>query len=154
MQLKEILKKEAITIDLKAATKEEVIKELVSLVSDVYAIKGKKELIENVTKREKLGSTGMGQGIAIPHCKYDKIDNIYLAIGISKEGMDFKALDGEPVYIFFILIAPSTSAGPHLKALARISRLLRDEYFCRSLRNANTAQAVYNIVISDDEKHV
>jgi nitrogen PTS system EIIA component len=154
MQLKEILKKEAITIDLKASTKEEVIKELVSLVADMYAIKGKKELIENVTKREKLGSTGMGQGIAIPHCKYDKIDNIYLAIGISKEGVDFKALDGEPVYIFFILIAPSTSAGPHLKALARISRLLRDEYFCRSLRNANTAQAVYNIVISDDEKHL
>ncbi len=153
MQLKEILRKEAILIDLKATTKDEVIKELVELVADTYGIKGKKELVENVIKREKLGSTGMGQGIAIPHCKCEKLENIFLAIGISKEGIDFKALDGEPVYIFFILVAPSTSAGPHLKALARISRLLRDEYFCRSLRNAPSAQAVYNIVVSDDEKH-
>ncbi|MBN1493281.1 MAG: PTS sugar transporter subunit IIA [Candidatus Omnitrophica bacterium] len=153
MQLKNVLKKEAILIDMKATTKEDAIEELVSLVCSTYGIKGKKELIDNVIKREKLGSTGMGQGIAIPHCKYDKIDNIYLAIGISREGIDFKALDGEAVYIFFILIAPTASAGPHLKALARISRLLRDEYFCRSLRNSKDVKTVYNIVISDDEKH-
>lgn len=153
MMLKEILKEQAVTIRLAARTKDDVINELVALLADVYKLEKKDIIAESIRKREKLGSTGMGQGIAIPHCKCEHIDRTYLAIGISKDGVDFKALDGEPVHIFFILVAPSVAAGPHLKALARISRLLRDEYFCRSLVNAPDAKMVYKIVITDDEKN-
>jgi len=150
--LKEILRKEAIVTDMKAVTKKEAIEELVAKICSLNAISEQEQITDNILKREKLGSTGMGHGIAIPHCKLDDIDTILVAVGISKEGIDFQSLDGEPVHIFFMLIAPSQSAGPHLKALARISRLLRDEYFCRSLRNTADVGSVYNIIISDDER--
>jgi len=152
MMLKEILRKEAIVTDMKAVTKKEAIEELVAKICSLNAISEQEQITDNILKREKLGSTGMGHGIAIPHCKLDDIDTILVAVGISKEGIDFQSLDGEPVHIFFMLIAPSQSAGPHLKALARISRLLRDEYFCRSLRNTADVGSVYNIIISDDER--
>lgn len=152
MFLKEILDEKAIATDIKARDKEEAIVELSDLLCKAYGLKNKEKISEAIAKREKLGSTGMGHGIAIPHCKIEGIDRLYLGIGISKSGLDFKALDGESVYLFFILIAPASEAGPHLKALARISRLLRDEYFCRSLRNTPSAKNIFQIVITDDEK--
>lgn len=153
MRIKEILREDAIVNNIKATTKENVIKELVSVIAATHKLDGLEgQMVENIIKRETLGSTGIGQGIAIPHCKVEGINEIYLAVGISKDGLDFKALDGELVYIFFMLVAPAGVAGPHLKALARISRLLRDEYFCRSLRNAVDVKNIYNIIISDDER--
>ncbi len=102
--------------------------------------------------RESLGSTAIGQGIAIPHAKSDCVEKLVAAFGISRKGIDFDSLDGEPAHIFFLLVAPQDSAGPHLKALARISRLLKDKYFRDSLRNSPDDKAVVKIISQEDEK--
>ncbi len=151
MMLREILSEKAIQMNLVASKKEEAIEALAVLLCQAYNLTIQREVVEEISKREKLGSTGMGHGIAIPHCKLKGIDKIYLGIGISRQGIDFKALDGEPVHIFFVLIAPADSTGPHLKVLARISRLLRDEYFCRSLIQSPSVKNIYQMVLSDDE---
>ena len=100
--------------------------------------------------REALGSTAIGQGIAIPHGKSDSVDNIVGALGISKQGIDFDSLDGEPAYIFFLLVAPIDSAGPHLKALARISRLLKDKFIRDSLKSVTDEKTMLKIVQQED----
>ncbi len=102
--------------------------------------------------REALGSTAIGQGIAIPHAKSDCMTKLVAAFGLCKKGIDFDSLDGEPAYIFFLLLAPQDSAGPHLKALARISRLLKDKYFRDSLRASVDADSVIKIISQEDEK--
>jgi len=150
MRIEEILEKKAINSNMVFTDKDQAIEGLVAFLCDTYGIEDKEVIVKGIKKREQLGSTGMGQGIAIPHCKHAAIDRLYLAVGICKEGVDFKALDGEKVHIFFMLIAPADSAGPHLKALARISRILRDEYFCRSLIGAKSEQMLYNIVVAED----
>ena len=134
MKISEVLDKRAIKIGLTATTKEEALKELVDILAKVEDIGDPKSILRALVERENLGSTGIGQGIAIPHGKTDKVTRLVAVMGISKAGVDFDALDGEPVYIFFLLVAPKATAGPHLKALAQISRLLRDSYFCELLR--------------------
>lgn len=150
MQLRDILKIETVSIDLEATEKEDVLTELVELISD--KVPDKKKILNILIDRENLGSTGIGQGIAVPHGKTDDTDKIIAALGISKKGVDFNSLDGEPVYIFFLLVAPKASAGPHLKALARISRILRDVSFCDILKKAKDVETVYNLIIKEDEK--
>ena len=100
--------------------------------------------------REALGSTAIGQGIAIPHGKYDSIKKLVGCLGISKRGINFDSLDGEPAYIFFLLVAPVDSAGPHLKALARISRLLKDKYIRETLKTAKDDKSILTIVQQED----
>jgi len=100
--------------------------------------------------REALGSTAIGQGIAIPHGKCDCIKKLVGCLGVSKEGIKFDSLDGEPAYIFFLLIAPVDSAGPHLKALARISRLLKDKYIRENLKTAEGDKSILAIVQQED----
>jgi PTS system nitrogen regulatory IIA component len=104
--------------------------------------------------REALGSTAIGQGIAIPHAKSDCVDKLVAAFGLSKKGVDFDSLDGELAYIFFLLVAPRDSAGPHLKALARISRLLKDKYFRDTLRTCVDEKSVIKIITQEDEKKI
>ena len=131
MKILEFLSKNAISIDLKSTKKEDDIKEMVDLLVDAGDIdkKNRNKLAELLMARENLGSTAIGQGIAIPHTKSDCVNNLIAAFGLSQKGVDFDSLDGEPAYIFFLLVAPPDSAGPHLKALARISRLLKDKFF-------------------------
>jgi PTS system nitrogen regulatory IIA component len=112
------------------------------------------KLIEALMNREALGSTAIGQGIAIPHAKSDSVSKLVASFGLSKKGVDFDSLDGEPAHIFFLLVAPQDSAGPHLKALARISRLLKDKYFRDTLRSASDDKAVVRIISEEDEKKV
>ena len=102
--------------------------------------------------REALGSTGIGQGIGIPHGKTASVKSLVAAFGLSKKGIDFESLDGEPAYIFFLLLAPEESAGPHLKALARISRLLKDKYVRDMLRQAETEKDIIRIITDEDLK--
>jgi len=104
--------------------------------------------------REALGSTAIGQGIAIPHAKSDSVGKLVAAFGLSNKGVDFDSLDGEPAYIFFLLVAPQDSAGPHLKALARISRLLKDKYFRDTLRACEDDKAIIKVITQEDEKRV
>ncbi|HTZ11175.1 MAG TPA: PTS sugar transporter subunit IIA [Candidatus Margulisiibacteriota bacterium] len=156
MQIMDFLSKKAITTDIKSTKKEDVIKELVDVLMNTGDIekRHRNKLIEALMAREALGSTAIGQGIAIPHAKSDCVDKLIAAFGLSKKGVDFDSLDGEPAYIFFLLVAPQDSAGPHLKALARISRLLKDKYFRDTLRNSSDDKSVVKAIIEEDEKKV
>ena len=152
MKIMDFLSKKAITVSLKAGDKEGVIRELVDLLAKADEIKNREELVRALMVRESLGSTGIGQGIGIPHGKSKNIKELVAAFGISQKGVNFDSLDGEPVYLFFLLIAPEESAGPHLKALARISRLLKDKYFRDRLRKAKDEKEVISIIQEEDSK--
>ena len=102
-------------------------------------------------EREELGSTGVGQGVAIPHGKTIAVSDLVSAFGLSKGGVDFDALDGAPVHLFFLLLAPEGAAGSHLKALARISSLLKDKYFRKALIDANSSADVLKIIREEEE---
>src|SRR3989338_2938759 len=114
MKIIDFLNKKAVTSNLKATDKEGVIKELVDLLAGAVDIKDKEELVRSIMARESLGSTGIGQGIGIPHAKSQNAKNLVAAFGLSHKGVDFDSLDGEPAHIFFLLIAPEEFAGPHL----------------------------------------
>jgi len=154
MKIVEFLSAKAITTDLKSNNKEDVIKELVDVLIEAGEVEKDKraKLIEALMARESLGSTAIGQGVAIPHAKSEYVKELIAAFGISKNGVDFDSLDGETVYIFFLLLAPQDSAGPHLKALARISRLLKDKYFRDNLRASSDGNAVIKTISQEDEK--
>ena len=156
MKIMEFLSSQAITMEIQSLKKENVIEELVETLITAGEIdkKYRAKLIEALMGREALGSTAIGQGVAIPHAKCDCVTKLVAAFGLSRKGIDFDSLDGESVYIFFLLVAPQDSAGPHLKALARISRLLKDKYFRESLRNCADAQAVVQIISDEDEKKI
>ena len=141
----------AILVDLTATHKRGVLEELTGLLAKSGKIKDPKAAIEILLERERLGSTGIGQGIAIPHAKTDQTGQIAAAFGLSRRGVNFDALDGEPVYIFFLLVAPPDAAGLHLKALARISRLLKDKFFRQSLRDVKDAAEVVRIIKEEDQ---
>lgn len=152
MKIMDFLNKKAVTTSLKAADKEGIVRELVDLLAKADEIKNKEELIKALLTRESLGSTGIGQGIGIPHAKSQNVKSLVAAFGLSQKGVNFDSLDGEPVYIFFLLIAPEESAGPHLKALARISRMLKDKFFREMLRKAKDEKEILHIIQEEDSK--
>jgi len=153
MKIMDFLNKKAISADLKARDKEGAVKELVDLLVRAGVIKGKKEeIVKILMAREALGSTGIGQGIGIPHGKSPQIKSLVAAFGLSKNGVDFESLDGEPTHMFFLLLAPEDSAGPHLKALARISRLLKDKYIREMLKKAQSEREIVRIINDEDLK--
>ena len=154
MKISEFLCAKAIMIDLKGTNKNEIIEELVDALVDAKAVekKHKTKLIEVLLTREALGSTAIGQGVAIPHGKCDFVNKLVAGLGISKKGVGFDSLDGEPAYIFFLLIAPIDSAGPHLKALAKISRLLKDKYFRENLKVAKDEKSIIKLIAQEDER--
>jgi PTS system nitrogen regulatory IIA component len=151
LKILDFLKPTAITIDLAATTKKGVLEELVGLLAKDSKIKDPKVTVDVLLEREKLGSTGIGQGIAIPHAKTDQADEVVAAFGLSRRGVQFDSLDGDPVYIFFLLVAPPDAAGLHLKALARISRLLKDKFFRQSLRDVKDPSEVLKIIRDEDQ---
>ena len=152
MKIMEFLSRKAVTASLKSTDKEGVIRELVDLLAKAEDIKNKEELIKSLLTRESLGSTGIGQGIGIPHAKSQNVKNLVAAFGLSQKGVNFDSLDGESAYIFFLLIAPEESAGPHLKALARISRMLKDKYFREMLKKAKDEKEILRIIQEEDAK--
>ena len=154
MKISDFLRIDAIATDLKSETKMDVIGEIVAMLVDAGIVekKNKNKIVDGLMAREALGSTAIGQGIAIPHTKSDTVTGLISALAISKKGVKFDSLDGEPAYIIFLLIAPSDSAGPHLKALARVSRLLKDKFFRDSLKNTKTAKDVMDLVSQEDSR--
>ncbi len=155
MNIMDFLAESAVTTDVKAhQSKEDVIRELVGLLVKAGSIKERDlgKLVQTLLKRESLGSTGIGQGVAIPHGKSDCVNKLVGAFGVSRSGVNFDALDGESVALFFLLVAPEDSAGPHLKALARISRLLKDKHFRDSLRAAKDERALVKVIKEEDER--
>lgn len=151
MKLSELLRPNAIIADLASTTKEGVIEELSALITQIYPDLDKDEITSKLLEREKLGSTGIEDGIAIPHTRIRGLDSIILAFGRHKVGVDFAAHDDKPSRLFFVLLAPDSSAGIHLKTLARLSRLLKEEEVRNGLLEANTPGDIYNIIISEDE---
>ncbi|MCB4792482.1 MAG: PTS sugar transporter subunit IIA [Elusimicrobia bacterium] len=151
MKIMDFLDEDSIILDLKAQDKKSAISEIVGLLSSLKKIKNSSKINETILEREKLGSTGIGQGVAIPHGKTDIIDKQVGALAISQKGVAFNSLDGEPVFLIFLLVGPIEVAGQHLKALARVSRLFKDKFFRQALRNAKTPQEVVKIIKQEDE---
>lgn len=151
MKTLDFLCKNAITLELQARDKKGVISELVELLAKEKKIKDKVIAITSIMDRENLGTTGIGQGVAIPHGKTDTATELMGAFGISKQGIQFDSLDGEPVHLVFLLLSPSDSAGHHLRALARVSRLFKDKFFRQALIDANTQEEVLKIMQQEDE---
>ena len=136
MQLMDFLISDAIEPDMKSATKVDAIKELVALLKKAGTITDEDAVAAVVLEREELGTTGIGEGIAVPHGKSGAVDKLLAAFGRSRRGIDFEAMDNQPVHLLFLLVAPKDSSGPHLMALARISRLLKNRDFRKALLNA------------------
>ncbi len=137
---------------LSARDKDGVLAELAQNVSDRYPALDSQSLIQILNEREKLGSTGIGDGIAIPHGKLKQVGELVCAFGRSMEGVDFKSLDGRPVHLFFLLIAPENAAAVHLKALARISRILRDPAIRTKLMAADGAVDISRVFQEQDNR--
>ncbi len=154
MKITDFLRERAISVDLQAKDKEGVIREMVQLLVKAGEIKPAEEekIVPVLLAREALGSTGIGQGVGIPHGKSNMVRQLVGAFGVSRRGVNFDSLDGETAQIFFLLLAPEDSAGPHLKALARISRLLKDRYFRESLKEAKDEKQVVRIIQQEDQK--
>lgn len=152
MKITDFLDRKAIKIGLTATDKEAILKEMVDLLAEVKDVGDKKAILKALLDRESLGSTGIGQGIAIPHGKTERVKELVAVLGISRQGVNFDALDGESVFIFFLLVAPKDTAGPHLKALAQISRLLRDSYFCDLMKRCQTPGELYDLIKREEEK--
>jgi PTS system nitrogen regulatory IIA component len=151
MKILDALQMEAILPDLKSRTKTEALEELAAPVAHLAGI-NRNDLVRVLLERERLGSTGIGLGIGIPHGKLKNIDTLYIGFGLSRPGVDFESLDGQPTHLFFLLVTPENSMGLHLKLLARISRILKNEPFRQRLMQARTREEIFSIITEEDEE--
>lgn len=152
MRIQDILPPEAVVDGLRAETKEGVLRELSEAVCRRLPALSPDRLTAILMDREGLGSTGIGEGVAIPHGKIPGIDRLVAVFGRSLEGVQFASLDGKPARLFFLILAPENSAGMHLKALARISRLLKDQRFRGRLLAADGAEGLSQVLREEDER--
>lgn len=136
---------------LASTNKEGVLRELIRAIAQVEKQVDENRLMEILLERESLGSTGIGEGVAIPHGKSKDAKRLLASFGRSLAGMDFQAMDGKPTHLFFLLVAPENSAGTHLKALARISRLMKDNVFRKRLMEVNSGEEIYSLFSAEDE---
>jgi PTS system nitrogen regulatory IIA component len=151
MKILDVLDEGAVIADLKGRSKQEVLEELAAPVARL-ANEELRDVVEVLLERERLGSTGIGGGIGIPHGKLKRLDRMVIGFGLSRKGVDFDSLDGEPTRIFFLLMAPESSTGLHLKLLARISRILKNEPFRERLLQAKSAEEITAIIKEEDEE--
>lgn len=144
--LSELLNPQAVRIPLEARTKDEVIRELVGVLEAAHGLKTDGDILSRVVRRESMMSTGIGNGVAIPHGKTRSVEQLVAACGVSPTGVEFEAVDGEPARLFILLVSPENVRGPHVKALANISRLLKEEAVRESLRGAESAEAFLKVL--------
>ena len=137
---------------LQADTKESVVREMADALLDAGKISAGEldSIVKAIMKREELGSTGIGRGVAVPHTKHPSVDRLVGTVAVSREGVDFESLDGEKVQLFFLLISPPDRPGDHLRALENISRQLRDDMFCRYLKQAKTREDIQHLLEEAD----
>tara|TARA_Y100000031_G_scaffold31670_1_gene35223 strand:+ start:745 stop:1206 length:462 start_codon:yes stop_codon:yes gene_type:complete len=152
MKINDILTLETVLAEIKASDKENVIEELAEFLYRSHDISDKSELVRVLLEREKLGSTGIGENVAIPHAKMKGLKKIIAAFGISKKGIEFDSIDNKSVNFVFVLIAPESATGNHLKALAKISRLLKNSEFKSNLLKASDRESIYRIMLNEDSK--
>jgi len=146
VRLSTLLKEKYIFLNLEEDNKKKLIAKLVDLIAASGKLKNKKAFLNLILKREKLGSTGIGNGVAIPHAKSEKVKDFIMAFARQDKGMDFGALDGEKTYLFFILASPESNVGGHLKILADISRLVKDKFIVDRLKNAKDKKEILKII--------
>jgi fructose-specific phosphotransferase system IIA component len=149
MALVDLIRPEVIKVPLVSTTKPEVIRELVELLRDAGKISDMEQVYDALMKRESLGSTGLEQGIAVPHAKTTAVNSLTVALGISPKGIDFQAIDGAPSKLFFLLLAPPDQSGPHIEALADIARITKSQAFCRTLASSTTPAEVVELFSED-----
>jgi PTS system nitrogen regulatory IIA component len=153
MRMSDFVVKDSISANLTASTKEGVIREMVENLRQAGYFKGSdsEDVVKEILRRELLGSTGIGRGVAIPHTKHASVDRLIGTVAISRGGVPFESLDGEPVHVLVMLISPKDRPGDHLRALENVSRHLRDDTFVRSLRQATTREAIWSLL--EDQEH-
>lgn len=152
MELEDLVAREAIFAPLQAGSKKQVLQELAGMAAR-HLDREPREIYEALLQRERLGSTGFGQGVAIPHVKLRKLDRAVCLFARLESPVEFEALDGEPVDLIFLLLSPEHASGDHLKALARISRLVREPRTLEHLRSARGADAIFAVITSDTGAH-
>jgi PTS system nitrogen regulatory IIA component len=153
MRITDILPESLVIPALRGQTKEDVLRELAEQLAAVHPEVGAARLVDVLWERERLGSTAIGDGIAIPHGKLPGLKTVLAAFGRHLQGVDFQSLDGKPSTLFFLLVAPEDSVGLHLKALARVSRLLKDQAFRQKLMAATDRSDLYETIRREDEKY-
>jgi PTS system nitrogen regulatory IIA component len=154
MKLSDLINEKAISTSLKSGTKDEVIKELVSLMEKAHGLKTGGEILKKVAEREAMMSTGIGYGVAIPHGKAKSIDCLVASCGISPKGIEFKSVDGGAVKLFVLLVSPEELRGPHVRALANISRLLKEESIREQLKKCTNAQEFLEAIRQAEAKYL
>jgi len=152
MKFSDFICRDAIRTQLEAGNKEAVIRAMTTSLLEAKAINPKdhESIVEAILKREELGSTGIGRGVAVPHTKHPSIDRLIGTVAISEQGVDFDSLDGEKVYLLFLLVSPPDRPGDHLRALENISRQLRDDTFCRFLKQSKRPEDVWQLLEEAD----
>jgi len=153
MKITDLLQESSVVSALAGRSKAEVIEELAGVLTHDHAEIDRQRLIQALEDRERLNSTALGDGVAIPHGKLPGLKRVLAAFGRSRAGVDFQSLDGKPTHLFFLLVAPEDSAGAHLKALARISRLLKDEGFRVRLMEASNAHDLFETIRTEDDRY-
>ncbi len=153
MKISALIPETAILPDLKSHDKTAVLKEISEAIHQQHETLPEAEIYQLLSEREKLGSTGIGNGVAIPHGKHSKLDHLIVVFARSRDGVNFESQDGEPTHLFFVLIAPEDSAGLHLKALAKLSRLLKNPDFRKRLQESPDAKSLAQVIVEEDEKH-
>jgi PTS system nitrogen regulatory IIA component len=152
VKITDFLTAQSVIPALKSSEKSAVLAEMADWLAFVHPQLNAKRVLDVLQEREKISTTAIGEGVAIPHGKLPGVESVLGVFSRSAQGVNFASLDGEPTYLFFALIAPENAAADHLKALARISRLLKDEAFRHRLMAGETAQDLYNIIAAEDEK--
>ncbi len=152
MKFADFVNNDAIKADLEADDKEGVIREVATALLQAGSIEEAEfeGVVQAILKREELGSTGIGRGVAVPHTKHPSVDRLVGTVGVSAQGVDFDSLDGEKVHLFFLLISPPDRPGDHLRALENISRQLRDDTFCRFLKQSKAASDIQQLLEEAD----
>jgi PTS system nitrogen regulatory IIA component len=154
MKMADFLDPRGIVEELKGANKKEVLEELCAELASLYPTLDQDNMVGILLDRERLGSTGVGEGVAIPHGKLTDLEQLLACFGRSSRGVEFEAVDKKPVHLFFLLFAPENSAGVHLKALAKISRLLKRPAVREELLNAQSKQKLYGILTAEDAEEL
>ena len=152
MKFSDFVAVDAIRSHVDASTKEGVIREMVTALVDAGRIPAAdlEGIVKAILKREELGTTGIGRGVAVPHTKHPSVDRLVGTVAVSQEGIEFESLDGEPVHLFFLLVSPPDRPGDHLRALENISRQLRDDMFCKFLKQARTPEDIGQLLQEAD----
>ena len=152
MDIAELVNPEGVIANLKVTSKKQALQELAHRAADLIGLH-EQAIFDTLLERERLGTTGVGVGIAIPHGKLSNIDRLYGLFARLDRPIDFDAVDDQPVDLIFLLLAPETAGADHLKALARVSRLLRDKSFCDKVRGSDSAEAIYALLTNQSANH-